>query len=623
MTDQGEKNENRGERTASGSQWETVVRPPVFPSAEYARSLFKRHDMTTALTPLSQKILSRYTTSQKAVHGKATDLPLVQAKQSWGFEQVAGSNPGIGEKKGEFPASGKPVVQARVAESGASSVNMKGGLPPVQAKKPEANRVKSFVNPVDGPVSQKIGMGMAGTQNRRSMRDTHISLSRGDGRIQHTPTVQGVMGEGMAPAPTLRQMAQSDSRGRSTESVQESQGVVIKPETSIQRKAIETSSPDMVTRRGTTSGHNVSPGHKADSTSEALTVSESRQSPMTGITAEPAEQTVGAKGYEPMQVVSSVKRAAAKQADDRTAMVFRKETGGDGNGDAPDSSSDAVIKSSAQGDGPSAQSGSRSSEVKAVLVSSVVQAKPMENVTSRLPLVQSTIRGTVDNNQGVSADRRPSGLGSGLIQTKQSVPSVILRTQDGFLPGATHSRQLLVRPFYTITGSREDQRPGKTTDSVQRKQDGPSWGPIQTESKNGEFTDHGKDFPLVTAGYALESAGKTDGVQAVQRAADSSIGFSGSYGQAMDMPMPLGLTQGRVVEKVVQRVENNLNRRGDGPSSRVSLVQTPALTSTSNPQSPMTTIGPMQGAVDIQAMADQVYALIMERLSVERESLGL
>jgi hypothetical protein len=174
-----------------------------------------------------------------------------------------------------------------------------------------------------------------------------------------------------------------------------------------------------------------------------------------------------------------------------------------------------------------------------------------------------------------------------------------------------------------LTGGRGDHIGGKTTDPVQRKQDESSWGPSQTESKNGEFTDHGKDFPLVTAGYAFDSAGKTDGVQAVQRAADSSIGFSGRYGQAMDMPMPLGLTQGRVVEKVVQRVENNLNQRGDGTSSSVSSVQTQAIPSTSNPQGAMTTIGPMQGSVDIQAMADQVYSLIMERLSVERESLGL
>jgi len=626
MADQGEKNENRGERTASGGQQETVVRPPVFPAAEYSRSLFRRHDMKTAMTPLSQKILSRYTTSAGAVHVKSTELPLVQAKQSWGFEQVTGSNPGIVEKKGELSASAKPVVQARMAESGASPVNMKGDLPPAQAKKPEAHRVKSFVVPVEGPVSQKIGI--AGAQNRRSMnpmtskKDTNIGLSSGDGRIQRTPTVQGFMGESMGSSPTFRPVSLNDSRVRSSESGQGSQGVVIKPETSIQRKVIETSTPDMLMRRGTTGVHKVSSGHQADSTSETLTISESRQSPRTGITAEPSEQTVGANGYEPMQVVSSVQRAAAKQADERTAMVFRKETSGDGNGDVPDSSSDAVIKSSAQGDGQPAQSESRISEVKAALVSSVVQAKPMENVTSRLPLVQSTIRGTADNDQGVSADRRPSGLGSGLIQTMQPVSSVIRQQPDSLLPGTASSRQPLARPFIPLTGGRGDHIWGKTTDPVQRKLDA-SCGPSQTESKNGEFADNGKNFPVVTAGYASESAGKKDGVQAVQRAADGSSGFSGRYGQAMDMPMPLGLTQGRVVEKVVQRVENNLNRSGDGPSSRVSSVQTPVIPSTSNPQSPMTTIGPMQGAVDIQAMVDQVYALIMERLSVERESMGL
>lgn len=633
MAYQGEKDENRGELTASGSQWETVVRPPVFPAAEYARSLFRRHDMTTAVTPLSQKILSRYTTSPGAVHVKSTELPLVQAKQSWGFEQVAGSNPGIGEKKGELPTSVKPVIQARMAESGAPPVNMKGDLTTVQAKHTVEHRGKSFVIPVGQPVSQKIGIGIAGAQNRRLMnsmiskKDTNISLRSGDGRIQHTPPVQGVMGESMDLLPSLRPVSLYDSRVRSSESGQGSQGgeqvAVIKPGTSIQRKMIETSPPHMVMRRGTTGVHNVSPGHKADSTSETLTVSESRQSPRIGKTAEPSEQTVGAKGYESMQVVSSIQRATEKQADEHTAMVFRKEMGGDVGGDVQASSSGLNIKSFAQGDGPSAQRAPRSSEVKSALVSSGVQAKPLENVTSRLPLVQSKIMGKTDNDQGLTVDRRPPGLGSGLIQKKQPMPSVIRRTQDGLLTGVANSRQLLVRPFLPLTGGRGDKRLGKTIDPVQRKQDGLSWEPSQTANKNGEFAEYGKDFPFVTEGYVMEGHDKPGDGHAVQRSADSSTGYSGRYGQAMDMPMPLGLTQGRVVEKVVQRVENNLNRSGDGPSSRVSSVQTPVIPSTSNPQSPMTTIGPMQGSVDIQAMADQVYALIMERLLVERESLGL
>lgn len=638
MTDQGEKNENRGERTASGSQWETVVRPPVFPAAEYARSLFKRHDMTSTVTPLSQKILSRYTTSQRAVHGKSTDLPLVQAKQSLGLEHMAGSNPGIVEKKGELPASVKPVVQARMAESGA---------PTVQAKHTEEHRGKSLVIPVGQPVSQKIGIGIAGAQIRRLMnpiiskKDTNISLRSSDGRIQRTLSIQGVMGEGMDPSPTLRHVSQSDSRVSSTESGLSQSGeraAVIKPEIIIQRKVIETSSPDMVMRRGTTGVHNFSHGQMADSTSETLTASEIRQSPMAGKTAEgisaqrteqgqalrttgePAEQKVGGNGYEPVKVVrSSVQRASENQANERTAMVFRKEPGGDVNSDVPASSSEVVIKSSAQGDGQSAQSELPSSEVKAALVNSVVQAKLLENVTSRLPHIQSTIRGKADNDQGLKADRRPPPwLGSGLIQTKQSMPSVIRRTPDSLLPGAANIRQPLVRPLLPLTGGRGDHIWGKTTDPVQRKQDGPSWEPSQTESKNGEFAEHGKDFPVVTESYVLKSPGKPGDGQAVQRSVDGSIGSSGSYGQAMDMPIPLGLTQGRVVEKVIQRVENNLNRSGDGPSSRVSSVQTPVMPSTSNPQGAMTTIG-----TDIQAMADQVYALIMERLSVERESLGL
>lgn len=663
MTDQGENNENRGELPASGSQLETVVRPPVFPAAEYARFLFKRHDMTKTVTPLSQKILSRYKTSQRAVHGKTTDLPLVQAKQSWGFEHVSGSNPGTVENQGALPESVRPaaqVVQAKavepvIANQGQGPVKRSDGnseLPPVQPKRTGEHRGKNLAVPVGRPGSQKVGIGVAGNQIRRSMnpmiskKDANISLRRGDGRIQRTPSVQGVMGEAMDQSPTLRKMSQNNSRVYSTESGQVRQGGaqagVIKPETIIQRKVIESSPPDMVMSRGTAGVNNLSLGHMENSTSEPLPVSEILQSPMNGkmadeisvqrveqgqeirTTAEPAEHKVGGDGYEPVEVVrASVQRASANQADERTAMVFRNETGGDVKGDTPASSSDAVINASAQADGQPVQSESRISEVKAAFVSSVVQAKPMENLTSRLPFAQSKIMGKTDNDQNLSAGHRPPGLGSGLIQKKQQMPSMIRRTQDALLPGVAHIRQPLIRPFLPLIGGHGDQIPRRTTGQVQRKQDKSAWGPSQTESKDGELTAQDKGFPVIAVGYAMEGAAKPGLVPTVQRFVDSSTGFSGSYGQAMVMPMPLGLTQGRVVEKVVQRVENKLSQSEGAPSSRVSSVQIPAMPSTANISAPATTPETMQGSGDIQSLADQVYALIMERLSVERESLGL
>jgi hypothetical protein len=145
----------------------------------------------------------------------------------------------------------------------------------------------------------------------------------------------------------------------------------------------------------------------------------------------------------------------------------------------------------------------------------------------------------------------------------------------------------------------------------------------QTESIRGEFSVYGKDLPVVTADYALDSPVRAGNGQTVQRSADNSGGFSGSFGQAMDMPMPLGLTHSRVVEKIVQRVENNLSRSEGASSSSLSSAQTPAMPSSANIPAPATTPETMQGPGEILALADQVYVLIMERLSVERESLGL
>jgi hypothetical protein len=99
--------------------------------------------------------------------------------------------------------------------------------------------------------------------------------------------------------------------------------------------------------------------------------------------------------------------------------------------------------------------------------------------------------------------------------------------------------------------------------------------------------------------------------------------FSFSSG-SKDQPMPLGISQKTVVNQVVQRVEDRLSRSADSLPGVESAVQTPSTPETPSPAA--RPAGPMeagQAPGDIKALADQVYDLIMERLSVERESLGL
>jgi len=144
--------------------------------------------------------------------------------------------------------------------------------------------------------------------------------------------------------------------------------------------------------------------------------------------------------------------------------------------------------------------------------------------------------------------------------------------------------------------------------------------PIQTAGTVSESMVQDKVLPVLSVGHTLEG---TQGNGSAQMKVDRSLDSSSPYENAMDMPMPLGMTGGNVVEKVFQRVENRMNRSEDAQSTGVASAQTPAMPSAAMISASATTTGSGQGALDIQAMADQVYALIMERLSVERESLGL
>ncbi len=88
--------------------------------------------------------------------------------------------------------------------------------------------------------------------------------------------------------------------------------------------------------------------------------------------------------------------------------------------------------------------------------------------------------------------------------------------------------------------------------------------------------------------------------------------------------MPLGMSRTRMMEQVVRRVEDRLNRREDdvvrgdtghsNPSSRPSATPSPETSGSDEAVRPGT---------DIAALADQVYSLILERLTIEKESLGL
>lgn len=640
MTDQGEKNENKGEGINPLKRFETGGCPPVFPAAEYARSLFHRHDIVTSITPLSQKILRRYNASHRTVQGKMADLPLVQARHLKG-DGLTASNLGMDKKTGMIPvplpgtfdaSDVKPTVhavQARSIESGDRiskndsgletrnkgeiPVAMARNLPIVQGKSSEEHRATCPLSRFERPMARKAGEGIAVNPTRISDRSmisqlvSNISPMGGD--------------RGVQPKETMHvNQPQAGAQPVATE-----QAVII------QRQTTVTNPPDMVVKRGITEANSLAHDNKESSKAEPMTVSEPGQ-PLTveknldGIAVQRMEQAQGIRTetgsaeapvdsknksfqVEPFQVViPAIQKKTENQGFENTALVFRKENFGDVTGGAPATSSDKTINSSAQAKGQTIRVESQTANVKSQSAGSVVQAKPLENGTAHLPLVQTKIMGSEDKDQGLTTER---GIGHRV--------SVIRQAQNVSSPGMTNFSHPLIRPFRPLATGQGNRTGKKETGHVQRKPAGSSWMPIQKAGTVSEPMVHDKVLPVLSVGHTLEG---TQGNGSAQMKVDRSLDSSSPYENAMDMPMPLGMTGGNMVEKVFQRVENRMNRSEDVQSTGVASDQAQAMPSAGIISASATT-GSGQGSLDIQAMADQVYALIMERLSVERESLGL
>lgn len=641
MTDQGEINEIKGEGKGPLKRFETGGRPPVFPAAEYARSLFHRHDIVTSITPLSQKILSRYNASHRAVQGKMADLPLVQARHLKGDDLTA-SNLGMDKKTGMNPgplpgtvdaSDVKPtvhVVQARSIESGdrilkndsgletrikgeTPGVTMAPNLPIVQAKSSEEHRATGPLSGFERPMARKAGEGIVVNPTRLSDRSM----------ISQLVSNISPMGadRGNQPKETLHvNQAQAGEQPVTTE-----QAVII------QRQKTVTNQPDMVVKRGITEANSLAHDNRESSKAEPMTVSEPGQpliaeKNLAGISVQRKEQAQGIRTetgsaeaavdsknksfqVEPFQVIRPViQKKTENQGFESTALVFRKENFGDMTGVEPVTSSDKTINSSAQAKGQTIRVESQTADVKAQSSGSVVQAKILENEAAHLPVVQTKIKGNDHKDHGLTAEH---GI--------EHRVSVIRQAQNVSSPGMANVSQQLIRPFRPLATIQGNRKGNKETGHVQRKPAGPSWMPIQIAGTVSEPMAQDRVLPVLAVGHVLDG---TQGNGSVQMKVDRSLDSSTPYENAMDMPMPLGMTGGNVVEKVFQRVENRMNRSEDVQSTSVASAQTPAMPSAAMISESATT-GSGQGSLDIQAMADQVYALIMERLSVERESLGL
>ncbi|MFA6009009.1 MAG: hypothetical protein WC799_03425 [Desulfobacteraceae bacterium] len=636
MTDQGEINENKGEGMDPLKRFETGGRPPVFPAAEYARSLFHRHDIVTSIIPLSQKILSRYSTSHRTVQGKMADLPLVQARHLEGYGLKA-SNRGMDIKTGVIPtplpgtfdaSDVKPtvhVVQARSIESGGRISKNDSGLetrskeetpwvtmarnrPIVQAKSSGERRATGPLSSFERPMARKSGEGIAVNPTGTSIRSM-IS--------KNVPNISPMEGDrGSQPKEALHvDQAQAGAQPVTTE-----QAVIV------QRQTSGTNQPDMVVKRGVTEANSLAPDNGESSKAEPMAVSESRQ-PLTveknldgiavqrkeqaqGIRTETgsAEASVDSKNKSFQVVIPAIQKKTENQGFENTALVFRKENFGDVTGVELVTSSDKTINSSAQTKGQTIRVESQTADVKSQSAGSVVQAKSLENGVAHLPLVQTKIMGREDKGQGLTAER---GIGHRV--------SVIRQAQNVSSSGTTSFLQPLIRPFRPLATGQSNRTGKKETGHVQRKSVGSSWMPIQTAGMVSEPMVQDKVLPVLSVGHPL---GGTQENGSAQMKVDRSLDSSSPYENAMDMPMSLGMTGGNVMEKVFQRVENRMNRSEDVQSTGVASAQAPAMPSAAI-ISEAATAGFGQGSLDIQAMADQVYALIMERLSVERESLGL
>ncbi len=585
MTEQGgnkRDGENRERRVGK------VVNRTSFPAAEFATGLFHRHDRVSGAVPLVREILGRYRTSVR--QADTSGLPLVQGRPAGSgksseksverLDSRGSSGPGqrgTGSKALEKPVQRLMGPDTRVMKRRASattedvkkpsaplieisSVHDTGGIYPEPLLKKQGGELSTSPDPVKASVAEKRTESRIADE-RSVMPEPLVAQSREDG-VFSSKTVP------KAGRAFARQM----TAGESPPYVQKPSSVT---------------NPVRVFRKTDESSAARESGQILAETAipPAADRFEGKTAPVHTVTVGTGTQSQAGAIGPTMPGIQAVGAGAGHVRDQNRhhpghnpfTMGLPRVTG-NGRVQAGTVESPSVARSLVQARTVTKDSGMKNSSHGLTMDSLVREALPGFPDRVAVP--------NVPGNPARSIRTQPD-----LRQSAVSVQRMADKTEGPSFPmpaSPVARRQSLIRP--------------SSVETVQAK------------------------FQPVNQSGLERMTPETPESQALVKVNPKETGESRQTLNSMpqDRNMPLGMNRSRMVEQVVRRVEDRLNRRDDD-AVRDENGQSTSSSRPSPTPSPETSRadGTILPGNDIAALADQVYSLIMERLTIEKESLGL
>jgi hypothetical protein len=672
---------------------ETVVKPMVVPAAEYARSLYRRHDMARTVAPLSGRIMNRYRTSQSPVQGNAA-LPLVQAKSIQKSES--------GREGTVDPENGKtferrsvsdqpPVVQRRTADAALSvSVDVnaasQGAVQSTGFSLPGKTRDEVLVQAKTDRKETTRSVSSTGGVTSGTVSNMERPVMPGEpASLKTVETVSGKPFEKKTDAvempvhpvalkrfesgvpPVARTMTEQIS---GTETVHHDRVIQREPQAALPMAADQQAGGEIFGRASgnTAVSQNLPVTETEKSPSESVISVKAGETSHGGMHAGSTDTMVFRKGMETPSVKLSVTDVNAKTetATSSKQGITEKSKGGE--------------KSSAFHPVPALNTESRPESSRSWEVKRLNEAETVPVVDSRpaeTPAIETLVLRKESNSGHVERVTEYAGhtqnepgkdrsSHDGLDKTnrgfvRDNVPGVVLAVQAKPLPDTRSGEMVLdmvkrnaespvvarvsappggesVKPPHTVMAGagvvKQHVTPFKPVLSrsfspltrldaglaeLKRKQDIRTT-PSTVHGDSGQMVMAKGLTPLVPERGIVSEGLRTPGSESPESGGAVDIG---PFGLVSKMPMPLGMTLGSREERIVRRVEDKISRSMGGNTPETGTAEQAPRSAAAQPAVQDSTPEPRNGFDNIEALADQVYDRIMERLTVEKESQGL
>lgn len=669
MEENGQRH-HKEEGVDTGSRMTVSGKLPVSPSGEYARALYLRHGRVSSVAPLARQIFNRYKTSVKPL-GRLTALPLVQGRSIMRQETPEDLKPGSPERERTAVIKTDPAVQAvdfkksdRVVEQAKTVLN---AAPFNYGEKTASTPSLSLAHgraegKTEGtPGRFSLGLRMA---SGRGLNVTDKPVGRvienATGRVLRRYSPGNTVGESKLPLTEPKMGSRSEPEWVTTV-MPVKHGLSDHPNPSSPIGDIQTQrEPSASIQRESTGS--------AETTGLIRTVrSVSGSERPDVLSAEGAGQ-----GFETL-TVKGIQQSDSRQGHAVRTAALHKEVGGS----PPFGSSDSSRSPSAEHKGSETMFGGYSGQVckdnpsmlfrkehgrtEPAHVTSILVApsghspvKPLANDTGKGHETLNVISQFQGRSPEIGSEERPLVRAKGLEKSPDSrtmerrspgTPQMIARRETA--PVFSGYRRMLniqgreMEPLNPVVMSRNaggtirrkiesGLKSGSIGQDIPAGFQNPAVYPLGTPGIQTSF--HSKAHVKQNRGET-EYAGQKGAVKGslVERHSiqcASGQRPSGSLPERSlildtNISMPLGMNRHAVVEQVVERVESRLSRSAEDTRENATAMSSPSLPPPAPSSAPPVGTGVDQGPMDLRGVADQVYDLIMERLSIERESLGL